>query len=103
MNETGIIEAVVQVGARETTYLRCGRGQDAVVVLADTAAERIRLMGTAPDGCCVIAPVPDALPEADAAALSAWLCGVVDGLGLEAPRIILSPGMAWLAEHLGGE
>ncbi|HEX6132401.1 MAG TPA: hypothetical protein VFZ24_00375 [Longimicrobiales bacterium] len=97
-----MIEAVVQVGTSETRYLRCGRGQNAVVVLAEKASERIRLMREIPDGCSVIAPVPDALPEADAAAFDAWLRGVIDGLGLDTPRIVLSPGMAWLAGYLDG-
>ncbi|HEX6309897.1 MAG TPA: hypothetical protein VFZ69_17125 [Longimicrobiales bacterium] len=95
-----MIEAVVQVGTRETRYLRRGRGPHAVVVLAESAGERVRLMREVPGGCCVIAPVTDTLHDADAAAFDSWLRGVIDGLGLDAPAIVLSPGMAWLAGYL---
>lgn len=56
MTDVVIIEAVVQVGAHETRYLRCGRGENVVVVLATSEDERLRLMGPLATGHRVIAP-----------------------------------------------
>lgn len=105
MTQPDIIEAVVQVGARETRYLRCGRGERVVVVLAGQEDERLRLMRRYAVGHCVIAPVPhqaDAAPAAAADALEQWLRGVIDGLGLDVPAVVLTPEYAWLAERLAG-
>jgi hypothetical protein len=99
----GIIEAVVQVGTDETPYLRCGRGQRVVVVLTGDADERLRLMRHYSGACCVIAPVPDAAPwmtPPAAAGAGDWIGGVVDGLGLARPVVVLAPDLAWLAEWL---
>lgn len=138
MTQAGIIEAVVQVGAQETRYLRCGRGERVVVVLAGQEDERLRLMGRYAAAHCVIAPIPhqagavaaaaresespaaEAAPAAtaaapagavvgpvqmqalgeDADALEQWLRGVIDGLGLDVPAVLLAPEYAWLAERL---
>ncbi|HSK19481.1 MAG TPA: hypothetical protein VK912_10080 [Longimicrobiales bacterium] len=123
MTEGGIIEAVVQVGVQETHYLRCGRGDRVVVVLTGDAAERMRLIHHYAGGGRVIAPVPplgdpirptmadDAAgaPDAghrwmagddDGPAAAEWIVGVIDGLGLDRPAVVLAADLAWLAERL---
>ncbi|HSJ32727.1 MAG TPA: hypothetical protein VK933_14895 [Longimicrobiales bacterium] len=126
MTDGGIIEAVVQVGAQETHYLRCGRGDRVVVVLTGDAAERLRLMRHYADGGRVIAPVPpmrDTTPpvaagraagtpdaarrwpgwmaqDDDGRAAADWIFGVIDGLGLDRPAVVLAPDLAWLAARL---
>lgn len=124
MTDGGIIEAVVQVGAQETHYLRCGRGDRVVVVLTGDAVERLRLMRLYADGGRVIAPVPpkrDATVVAggaagapddarrgpgwmaqddDGRAAADWIFGVIDGLGLARPAVVLAADLAWMAERL---
>lgn len=103
MSEPGIIEAVVQVGADETRYLRCGRGERVILVLAADDEERLRLLRRFADGCCVIAPVlhrPLRRAADQEAAVEAWLRDVIDGLGLERPAVLLAPDHAWLADRL---
>ena len=92
-----MIEAVVQAGADQTPYLRCGRGERVVVVLAGNAEVRLQLIGRYAAECRVIAPVPreGAAPEWDT-----WLCGVIEGLGLECPDVVLAPDLAAIAERL---
>lgn len=121
MTDGGIIEAVVQVGAQETHYLRCGRGDRVVVVLTGDAAERLRLIRLYADSGRVIAPVPptcDATVAAgapddarrgpgwmaqddDGRAAADWIFGVIDGLGLDRPAVVLAADLAWLAARLG--
>lgn len=126
MTEVGIIEAVVQVGAQETHYLRCGRGDQVVVVLTDDASERLRLIRHYAGSGRVIAPVPPLLvgtprvvaggaadpPEdagrlpggmvraGDGRAAADWIIGVIDGLGLDRPAVVLAADVAWLAVWL---
>ena len=99
----GIIEAVVQVGAQETRYLRCGRGDQVIVVLAEDAAERLNMLCHYAQHHRVIAPVPDECPDPNGTAgltMENWLLGVIDGLGLDQPAIVLAPGLAQVAERL---
>ncbi|HEX2167433.1 MAG TPA: hypothetical protein VHG09_09415 [Longimicrobiales bacterium] len=114
MTEAGMIEAVVQVGVLETRYLRCGRGDRGVVVLAGSDEERLTLVRLCNDGRCVVAPIPSehqvragtpptaaADRDSEAAALEIWLRGVIDGLGLERPAVVLGREFTWLAGWLG--
>jgi hypothetical protein len=98
-----IIEAVVQVGADETRYLRCGRGARVLLVLAPDAAERRQLVERFSPEYRVIAPdaaSSPALRGLGLETLEAWLQGLIDGLGLESPRLVLSPSAAHLAPRL---
>lgn len=102
----GIIEAVVQVGAAETRYLRCGRGARVIVVLAGDEHERLRLVRRFALGHCVIAPVlrptTAVQPRDGGAGMEVWLRGVIDGLGLERPAVLLGSDHGWLADRLTG-
>ena len=101
-----IIEAVVQVGAQETRYLRCGRGAHVVVVLAAGEAERLSLMQEYSAEHRVIAPVPYDRSgwriHFGSEAVGSWLDGVIDGLGLDRPTVLLASDVAWMAEWLVG-
>lgn len=100
--ELEMVEAVVQVGAVETVYLRAGRGERVAVVLAADAAERLRLVRRFAACYRVVAPVPPVPPAGSggAAHTAAWLHGVIDGLGLDRPTLVLEPALSLLAEQL---
>lgn len=97
------LEAVVQVGTEETCYLRCGRGPVVVAVTTD-AAERERMIALLRSECRVIAPVPPSFDATTASGaftdpaerMASWLRGVIDGLGLVRPQILLSGRLAGL-------
>lgn len=91
MSSAEPIEAVVQVGARETRYLRCGCGPSVLVLAVDRAA-RLRLLERLAGGYRVIAPEPP--PPTEAAALQQWVRELIEGLGLEQPLVALCPGLA---------
>jgi hypothetical protein len=98
MNRTDVemVRAVVQVGATETVYIRAGRGMPLSVVLASSEPERYRLIARFARNGRVVAPV---LPAA-AMTVEEWLRGVIDGLGLERPAVVLAPELAVLAQQL---
>ena len=123
MTGDAVIEAVVQVGAEETPYLRCGSGPRAVVVLAMNREERLAMLRRyapvyrviAPDmaGCPATAghgagggfrtavPATGSSTSAPAAPTPKdWLLGVVEGLGLDRPLVALAPDLAQLAAQL---
>jgi hypothetical protein len=99
--EPQIVEAVVQVGAEETRYLRCGRSGQVALVVAMDAAERLRLVRLLAAERRVIAPVPPLLTGSltawSGADLGAWLRDVVEGLGLDRPALVLEAALAALA------
>lgn len=92
-----MIEAVVQVGALETRYLRCGRGPSVVLLLAD-APDPGAVARLAADHRVII-PTPPVPPLAPGD-LERWLRGLIEGLGLEQPVLALAPGLARLAPRL---
>jgi hypothetical protein len=98
MNRTDVemVRAVVQVGATETVYIRAGRGMPLSVVLASSEPERYRLIARFARNGRVVAPV---MPAA-AMTVEEWLRGVIDGLGLERPAVVLAPELAVLAQQL---
>lgn len=92
-----VIEAAVQVGGDVTHYLRCGRGPHTSLVLAVDPAERLRLLRVAAVGGVAIAPLID--PTADTPALIARLRGLLEGLGMEGPEVVVT-GMDEVAAAL---
>jgi hypothetical protein len=93
------LRTVVQVDGAETPYSCHGRGRPAVVVAA-TEADRQRLVALLVGEYRIIEPELPALSgsqEDMATLLGQWLLGVVEGLGLQAPTILLAPGFAPLA------
>lgn len=88
MSEVEVIEAVVQVGAQVTPYLRCGRGTP-VVILAEDAHERSRLVRLLGEQFCAVAPAPPGRRR-----LGLWLREVIDGLGLAEPALVVAAGWA---------
>lgn len=96
-------EAVVQVGTEVTCYLRCGHGP-VVVAVTTSAVEREHMIARLCADHRVIAPVPPAFDATSpggaliepADMLAGWLRGVIDGLGLVRPQILLSGRLAGL-------
>lgn len=85
-------EAVVQIGAQETPYLRCGRGREIVIIVTVDAAERQRLVQLFTPHYAVIAPLVEVSHPGwfeDATSLSSWLGGVIDCLGVERPLVVV--------------
>lgn len=79
------LEAVVQVGEVETWYRRAGRGGHVLLLTRRGRDERDDLFGRLAEEHLVIEPAT--LP--DAATWAEWLCGVVDGLGLSRPDLVV--------------
>lgn len=101
MSRPDAVRAAVQVDGVVTRYLCAGHGRRVVLLVPadlDDAADA-PLFGRLADCCKVIcAAVPDD------ASVDGWLRGLIDGLGLDQPVIVvpsdaLSP---WAAHLLGG-
>ena len=89
-----MLAAMVQVGVRETPYLRCGRGAP-VIVLATAESDRVRLLRLLGRRFGVVAPViPLVLAVPPDPSLGDWLRGVIDGLGLQCPTVVLTAALA---------
>jgi hypothetical protein len=95
-----MVEAVVQVGARETPYVRCGRGVCWAILLAADATERMRLVRRFMRYGPVLGPLPPLDDPRWPGEAAAWLRGVIDGLGLDRPALVLAPSLAFLAGTL---
>lgn len=80
-------EAWVHVGAVETSYLRAGAGP-ALVLLARTDAAELRKDALVRVLCTEFRVFVPALPD-DLPDLAKWLQNVIEGLGLEQPRLLL--------------
>jgi hypothetical protein len=105
MTDTGgrVFQAIVHVGSQVTPYVCCGRGAPLLLIAADDAA-RARLVALLCASYRVVALAPPALAEEGAFpqdVAAAWLRGVIDGIGLEAPRVLLSPSLAGYAAAAG--
>jgi pimeloyl-ACP methyl ester carboxylesterase len=85
-----MIEAVVQAGSFETAYRRAGRGGTVLLLLAGEDQELGDwLFATLGERFRTIAPdLPPADLEATPSLLGAWLCALIDGLGLEEPAVV---------------
>lgn len=90
----GYIEAIVQTGETETAYRRAGRGRPVLLLMGASSPEGDevfrRLAGTALVIEPRAVPAPDLWPD--------WLRGVVDGLGLDRPDLVVSPALSAAAE-----
>src|SRR5688572_10303674 len=83
------VEALVQSGTVETTYVRAGQGAP-VILLRDgsTPAEADLLFLRLAAEFKVIAPELVSCRKAEC--FDAWLSSFIDGLGLEHPRLVLA-------------
>lgn len=80
------IEAVVQVGNAETPYRRAGRGAAVLLLSGGAEAERDRVFRWLAGRQLVIEPLTRPRVEE----WPTWLPGVVEGLGLERPDLIVT-------------
>lgn len=98
-----LVEAVVQVGSRVTEYVRAGRGRTVLLIseggrcplppdpLLETLARSFRV---------IAATVPDGEDP------FSWLRGLVEGLGMERPHVVVRGRGEWVEEgrrQLDGE
>lgn len=88
------IEAVVQIGSAETPYRRGGRGAAVLLLASGSATERTRVFQRLTASHLVIEPLALPAPED----WPVWLRGVVDGLGLVRPDLVVSPDLAPAAD-----
>lgn len=115
--ETGIVEAILHTGAVQTPYRRAGRGPPLLLLVRGTTDERaevflalareFRVIDPTPPWPGAEGPRPTGGRGEDSTAAGeedpppghewgAWLLGVVDGLGLDRPALIVDPGRASL-------
>lgn len=100
--ESEVVDAVVQSGSAEIPYRRTGRGR-AVLLLADASDPAVHgSVRRMAESRLVIQP--RGLPEGSA--WSSWLTTLVEGLGLDAPDVIVGPEArahldAFAASHPG--
>jgi len=87
--EARTVEALVQTGVIETTYVRAGAGEPVLLLrTSPTPAELDPLFGQLATQYRVFAPELEC--SAKAPSFSAWLCDIIQALGLEQPRVILA-------------
>lgn len=115
--EPRVVEAVLHTGSVQTPYRRAGRGRTLLLLLRGTTDERGEVFLALAREFRVIDPAPpwagaqgprqtDGRGEDSRAAgeedpppgheWGAWLVGVVDGLGLDRPALIVDPMRASL-------
>lgn len=84
------VEGVVHFAGVATPYLRCGEGP-ALIVLMDPAEGfpgDDPLLRRLARGFLVIAPIFPAGPSNSFPPAPAWIAGLAEGLGLEAPAVL---------------
>lgn len=115
--EPRIVEAILHTGSVQTPYRRAGRGPTLLLLVRGTTDERaevfralareFRVIDPAPPWARAEGPRPTGGRGGDSTAdgeedpppgheWGAWLPGVVDGLGLDRPALIVDPGRASL-------
>lgn len=88
-----VVKAIVQTGTIETEYRRVGRGPATLLLTRVAAPARDDLLRRLSEDRLVIQPV-----ELAAVGLwEEWLRGVVDGLGLDRPDLVVDADLADLA------
>ena len=96
---TGLVEAIVQMGSVETAYRRAGRGRPVLLLVDLAQAARDRLFWRLAETAMVVEP---ALPPPPGE-WPRWLRGVVDGLGLDRPDLVVVESWVPAAEAFARE
>lgn len=87
-----VVEAIVQIADDEIPYRRAGRGGATLLLCEPGQPEREAVFQRLATLGLVVEPL--ALPRPGPAEWARWLRGIVDGLGLDRPDLVVSPGLA---------
>lgn len=96
----GMVHAAVQVGDEVTAYVRAGRGRT-VLVVGDGRSGDLpapTLVASLAREFRVVAP---AHPVPDNGRASRWVCGIIEGLGLDRPALVFVGEAEWLDAFVG--
>lgn len=99
----GVVEAVVWTGGVETPYRRAGGGPAVLLLLWGDGADHggDSLFTALATEFRVIAPLR--LPRVDGSGgWESWLRGLIDGLGLDRPPLVVDAALAPEAERCAG-
>lgn len=86
-----IVEAIVQTADDEIPYRRAGRGRASLLLCEPGRPEREPVFRRLASLGLVVEPL--VLPEPGLADWPRWLRGIVDGLGLDRPDLVVSAGL----------
>lgn len=81
---TGFTRASVFVGGRETVYRHTGRGRPVLILAGDHSTRCL----AAVLGSVARVIVPERIEGDDSTSTASWICGLLDGLGLEGAAIV---------------
>lgn len=89
------MHAAVQVGDEVTAYVRAGRGRTVLVVGDGGSGDlpSLTLVAALAREFRVVAP---SHPVPDNGLGSRWICGIIDGLGLDRPALVFVGDADWL-------